>query len=297
MRRIVRTPGHLAGFYVARPAAAVAELHDVGDEWLPEQRLMDWHSHPGWELYLQVAGESTRSDDAGAWPLVAGDAFLAPPQRRHRVINRGTTSQHNRFARFALGPVLDRHPELRDLWNLPHCRHLPAAQELLSPFAHLIDEITFDRHGRDIGLRLALDGVVLAASRLLAGTRSRVLVPIPTEVLAAQRLLRESCQRPWRLRALAEAVQLSASHLRALFRTHLGIAPHGYLLQCRLERARELLRTSDAPITAMAVEVGFSSSQHFAKAFKAEMGCSARSFRRATDLTPEPQSLVDPDDP
>ena len=279
MRPITRTPGHLAGFHVADPAAAVAELHDVGDEWLPEQRPMDWHHHPGWELYLQIAGESTRADDAASWSLSAGDAFLAPPRRRHRVINRGTTRQHNRFVRFALDPILDRHGALTALWTAPHCRHLPGAQGLLAPFAQLIDEVTYDRPGRDIGLRLALDGVVLAASRLLAGATARILVPIPAEILAAQRLLQDSCQRPWRLRTLAAAVQLSASHLGALFRTHLGIAPHAYLQQCRLERAREFLVRSDAPITAIALEVGFSSSQHFAKAFKAATGRNARSFR------------------
>lgn len=278
---IASTRGHVAGFRIAQPSAGVAELHDVGDEWLPEHRPMAWHTHPVWELYFQVGGSTVRRGEGRAWEMRPGDAFIAPPGARHRVVNRGSAQQHNRFVRFALEPVLRRHRALAPAWRFAHCRHLPAASGLDEPFAALIREVGRERAFRDEGLRLALDAVVVAASREIVGGGSRTLVAVPEAVIEAQALLHAQPGRAWPLSELAARVHWSPSHLLAQFRRHLGVAPHRYLLRRRIERARRLLEDGDAPITAIALEVGFASSQHFARAFKAATGHSARDHRHA----------------
>jgi AraC-like DNA-binding protein len=281
MALIGSTRGILAGFHVARPAAGVPELHDLGDEWLPEQRPMSWHSHAEWELYLQVGGTTVRAARERAWDMRPGDAFLAPPAASHRVVNRGTARQHNRYVRFALEPIARRHRAIAPLWRFARCRHLPEARVLEEPFAQLVREVRYDRPLREEGLRLALDALIIAASRLLDGSAETPIVPVPEAVLEAQELLDTASERAWPLRELAARVRVSPSHLLALFRRHLGVAPHRYLVRRRIERARRMLDQTDAPITEIALEVGFASSQHFAKAFKAQTGRSAREHRRA----------------
>ena len=84
---------------------------------------------------------------------------------------------------------------------------------------------------------------------------------------------------PISLNQLAELVHLSPWHFARLFRTSFGAPPHRYLLHRRLERARHLLRASDAKIMAIALECGFTDQSQFTRAFRQRYGVTPGRFR------------------
>ena len=129
-------------------------------------------------------------------------------------------------------------------------------------------------------MRLALDALVVEASRLRdrPGGAASLVAGHPA-VLRARELLDAGPGHPWRLAELARRVGLSPQHLAECFTRDFGQPPHRYLMQVRLERAREMLAQSDIPITDLALELGFSSSQHFAAAFKKATEQTARQHR------------------
>ncbi|MEO9163333.1 MAG: helix-turn-helix transcriptional regulator [Casimicrobiaceae bacterium] len=81
------------------------------------------------------------------------------------------------------------------------------------------------------------------------------------------------------LAAIAEVVALSPGHFAHAFREATGIAPHRYVLERRVERAKELLRQSDMPITEIADRIGCSSHSHFSVLFHRITGVTPRKFR------------------
>ena len=81
------------------------------------------------------------------------------------------------------------------------------------------------------------------------------------------------------LAAIAEAVALSPGHFAHAFRQATGVAPHRYVLERRVERAKMLLRQSDMPITEIAERVGCSSHSHFSVLFHRITGLTPRQFR------------------
>lgn len=81
------------------------------------------------------------------------------------------------------------------------------------------------------------------------------------------------------LQHLAELVHLSPWHFARLFRVSFGQPPHRYLLHRRLERARHLLRSSDAKIMAIALECGFSDQSQFTRAFRQHFGMTPGRYR------------------
>ena len=83
------------------------------------------------------------------------------------------------------------------------------------------------------------------------------------------------------LRELASDVGLSPSHMSAVFVAAVGMPPHRWLLQRRIERACELLTRTRRSMTDIALSCGFSSSQHFSTVFKAHIGCTPTDFRHA----------------
>jgi AraC family transcriptional regulator len=81
------------------------------------------------------------------------------------------------------------------------------------------------------------------------------------------------------LAAIADTVALSPGHFAHAFRQATGVAPHRYVLERRVERAKELLRKSDMPITEIADRVGCSSHSHFSVLFHRITGLTPRQFR------------------
>lgn len=78
---------------------------------------------------------------------------------------------------------------------------------------------------------------------------------------------------------VAEKVYCSESHLRRLFDQLLGVSPHGYWQNLRIDHARQLLGEG-ATIAEAARATGFSSRRGFEKAFSRSVGMSPYSFAR-----------------
>ncbi len=84
------------------------------------------------------------------------------------------------------------------------------------------------------------------------------------------------------LEDIAASIHMSAYHFARTFKATTGETPHAYVTRLRVERARELLRTSSWSMPAIARRVGFSSKSHFAAVFLRSTGISPHRFRRAT---------------
>ncbi len=82
------------------------------------------------------------------------------------------------------------------------------------------------------------------------------------------------------LEELAALVCLSPFHFARAFKQSTGVPPHRYQLSLRIERAKALLELTDAPVTAIALDVGYDSSQALARLFRREVGVSPSDYRR-----------------
>ncbi|MCB0034122.1 MAG: helix-turn-helix transcriptional regulator [Anaerolineales bacterium] len=73
---------------------------------------------------------------------------------------------------------------------------------------------------------------------------------------------------------------LSRSRIFQLFDEYVGQSPVSHIMSLRIKRAQALLHQTDQSITDIAYELGFSSSQHFATAFKRHTGISPSAYRK-----------------
>ena len=78
---------------------------------------------------------------------------------------------------------------------------------------------------------------------------------------------------------LAHEAALSPAHFARAFKETLGRAPHQYLLQLRLERARRLIETSTLSLSDIAQRAGFADQAHFTRAFKRAFGTTPGTVR------------------
>jgi AraC family transcriptional regulator len=77
------------------------------------------------------------------------------------------------------------------------------------------------------------------------------------------------------LKILANVTGLSEYHFLRMFKQSTGYTPHQYVINQRIERAKELLKKNDMSITEIAYLLGFSTPAHF-----------THHFRRKTGVTP-----------
>jgi AraC family transcriptional regulator len=83
------------------------------------------------------------------------------------------------------------------------------------------------------------------------------------------------------LAELAGLCCLSVDHFLRSYRAARGTTPYRYVIERRLHRAAEMLRASETPVAAVAVECGFRSQSHFATRFHAAYGVSPSRYRRS----------------
>ena len=80
---------------------------------------------------------------------------------------------------------------------------------------------------------------------------------------------------------LARMARLSPYHFLRSFKTVTGVTPHQWLLRARLRAAAEKLAATTAPVTDIALDVGFEDLSNFTRTFRAEFGASPREYRLA----------------
>lgn len=269
---LYRPDGLRAGFHAEGFAPDSGLLHG-GEQWVPEQFLIEPHEHPVWEIYLQQHGTTHWVAGGESYALHPGHLFAVPPGVTHHLAGR-SGNHHFYFAAVDLDVVGRRHPQLA----LPEGVVHREAGELTYAFAQLIRELTTRYEYADAGLTLAVDHLVLAFSRSLAPNAVPQL-PMHPAVRTVKRLLDQEFHEHWTLKELADRAGLAPAYLAELFAAELGQPPHRYLNERRIDRARQLLESSDVTITALALSLGFSSSQHFARVFRQLTGSTPTAVR------------------
>lgn len=83
-----------------------------------------------------------------------------------------------------------------------------------------------------------------------------------------------------RLHRLAALAQLSPRHFAALFKQSTGLSPHRYVLQRRIERAKELLRDRRRSVAEVGYALGFPSQAHFTTMFRKLIGTTPAAYRK-----------------
>ncbi len=74
------------------------------------------------------------------------------------------------------------------------------------------------------------------------------------------------------LAELANIAGFSVSHFKPLFRQAMGLPVHRYVVECRVERARQLLLNRDRSMSEIALEAGFSHQTHMARCVRRVLG-------------------------
>jgi AraC-like DNA-binding protein len=114
------------------------------------------------------------------------------------------------------------------------------------------------------------------------------MAPMPParHLLRARDLIDARYAEPLDVAALARRAHASPAHFSRSFKRAFGETPHQYLLTRRIERAQDLLRATDLPVTDVCFAVGLRSVASFSATFKRVAGMTPTAYRAAWRVSP-----------
>ncbi|MGG6266032.1 helix-turn-helix domain-containing protein [Leptolyngbya sp. AN03gr2] len=77
---------------------------------------------------------------------------------------------------------------------------------------------------------------------------------------------------------LAQLVQISSYYFVRLFKQSMGLTPHAYIVRQRLERAKQLVKTTNLSIAEIAYRTGFCHQSRFATVFRQYLRISPSAY-------------------
>jgi AraC family transcriptional regulator len=91
--------------------------------------------------------------------------------------------------------------------------------------------------------------------------------------------IESNLSRELSLSELAGITDLSTHHFARMFRRTIGAAPHQYVLERRMERAKGMLRTTGESMVDISLSTGFCSQSHFTSTFHRLVGATPTEFQ------------------
>ncbi len=123
--------------------------------------------------------------------------------------------------------------------------------------------------------------VNLLTALLSAATQKDVRSVVPQYIQDARAYLQEHFAEPVTLDQLSERFNINKYYFLKIFKNYTGFTPNEYVIKARINRAKELLRTTDAAVYEIAARVGIRNPSHFINLFRKSEGYTPQAYRRA----------------
>ena len=291
-----RPPLKLPFKYEASRDRLVVSLEPDGILCVPVLGLSDYHgpcervpehTHPECiEISYCLRGDLAFSCEGEEFPFRSGSIFVTKPNERHRLLtpDKGLRMYWLFFRVPSRGFPLLKLPPSEAEWLKGKMLGFPkrlfgATKRVHMAFQRLFalyDSVPRRTPERRLLMRAAVMELLLS---IVEASEETVGPPKSGRVEALIEAMRRNPGAEYPIDRLAEKAALSASNLALRFKALVGLPPHAFLVQCRITRAKELLRDSRRSVRDVAEALGFPSAQHFATQFRNVVGKTPRDWK------------------
>ena len=140
-------------------------------------------------------------------------------------------------------------------------------------------ELTRSNAGQDEMIGFYIRQLNILISRDLNSRSSRGLIYENPYLVDAALYINEHYTEKIAVSTVAQEVGISSRYLTRLFQKHLNLSVSTYITYVRISKSIDYMFSHPHyPLTALALDMGFSSQQHFSKVFKEKMGITPKKY-------------------
>ncbi|MEM7793979.1 MAG: helix-turn-helix transcriptional regulator [Cyanobacteria bacterium P01_C01_bin.118] len=209
------------------------------------------------------------------WKFQGGRLGLDTDEMMDRLVKYTAKGAMVSYSDVTLGHLLSEslYSDAIDLQYANRRLITPAMEKILGQI------LSCPYHGAMRRKYLEQKALELVALRLQAIAKPRLKKDDLHCIYEAASILRNQIVQPPTVEMLARKVGTNRLKLNQGFHAVYGTTPFKYLRDCRLTQARRLLAISELSVEQVASAVGYSSRNHFAKAFRQQAGLNPKTFQ------------------
>ena len=295
-RRLIRASQRLSESKIA----ISLEGYDIEVFWFRAMsKTGNWfirrHAHSTYEFHFCAKGSCLVNTDSSSFMIREGYFYLSSPGVYHtqRPANREEFIEYSlncsiirrhEAPRNSLGRELD---QLFSVFSKSPCFAVADHYGVMELFDEALEEAEQRRLGYEWILHSLVPRILAASARAIElektphDAKSAAISDQNPRMAAIEEYVNKNIHKALSPNDLARLVNLSEKQVSRIIYSHRGFSTKKFITRSKLNRAKEILSSTDTPIKEIAAGLGFSSEHYFNSVFKLHVGCPPGVFRNS----------------
>lgn len=250
----------------------------------------DWHSTPHThncsELFFVTGGLGQFQIEDKMYPVSVNDLIIINPNVLHTEVSLNSNPLEY-IVVGAEGLELETNDEDDHHYRIINCQNFK--DTILFYLHHMLKEIETKAPGYET---ICQDLMEILAIILIRQTNfSTTLTPLKKKSTRLCTMVKRYIDVHYKenisLDTLTDMTHVSKYHLVHAFTKEYGVSPINYMISCRIEEAKQLLKNDDYTLSFITRMLGFSSPSYFSQTFKKIVGISPNEYRKKSHIEEE----------
>lgn len=240
--------------------------------WSTGRRLSEYQI-----LYITKGKGVFESEVTGIKKIYAGDIFILFPNIWHRFTPDNATGWDEYWVEFS-GDLI-KHYRTKDFLNPKNpVVTVGIQEEIAENYMKIIKLIKDEKPGFQY---IASGNLIQILGQMFALKKYHSFEGkiIETQIRQAKLMILENMHTAISQEEIARSIGIGYSLYRKKFKEYTGVSPAQYKIHLRVNKAKDLLITSNQPLKEIAHNLGFESSDYFYRLFKQKTGFTPSDFR------------------
>jgi len=231
-----------------------------------------------YQLNYITEGSGILETKEGKYTIQPGTVLFIFPDMWHRYRPHKNTGWKEHYIGF-LGDFTENIFQETFISKQKPLIYIGFQDDVIKHFFEIIENIKEEKPG----YQQVCSGIILyLISNILSISKNREFSgrEVEKKIKKACLMMRENLHVNINVEELARDYHIGYSHFRRMFKKYTGLSPAQYHLKLRLQRANELLMTTNMSIKQIAYELGFQSNYYFTRIFTKKYGVSPSLIRK-----------------
>lgn len=243
----------------------------------------DWHSikhtHHFTELFYVIRGNGSFEVEDDEFKVKEDDLIIVNPNVYHT--EKGTSSAPFEYIVLGISGLQFLNKDKNEAYDYSVYNYEDYKHEILFYLRTLVEEIKKEDENFEVIAQNLLEVLII---NIIRRTKKKIRIEATKRVTKECRFIEQYINEHFTdditLQTLSDLTYLNKYYIVHVFKKYKGLSPINYLIERRMEEAKNLLETTNFSVSKISNIIGFSSQSYFAQTFKKETNMTPNQYRK-----------------